>query len=778
MDFLYQILDSPSKLIVFCLDREYRYMLFNTNHAQTMKQIWGVEIEEGKSMLDYITNEEDRLKAKANFDRAISGEEFTLYEEYGDEHLHRLYYEDFYSPLKDDKGKIIGLTVFVSDVSDRRRAALKIEEQEKLLNSINQNISEGLYRANNQGLIYVNKAMAEMFGFKSPQDMLKKEILSLYKHPKRRDELIRLLSLDGHYVNEEVIFLRQNGEEFVGLISSTSYRDEEGELFWDGAIRDVTEEREARRQIYENKQLLQSINHNINEAIYRSELGKGMIYVNDAFVKMFGYESSDEVLNMDPSMLYVNPEDRKKLGNMLIQDGSLTSEEIPFRRKDGSVFWGSVTSITSYADDRVLFDGAIRDITKQKEAEKQIKRQSELQKILVGISMEYLNLPMSKLDSAIEKSLMELGRFVNADRAYVFEIDYEAYTCSNTHEWCREGINPEIDNCQNLPLTMIEELVEKYNRGEPGILADVNTISNNEFREFLKAQSIKSVITVPCMKDGVGTGFVGFDFVRAYSIIEENEIVLLKLFAEMLVNVQNRFQHQKERQKLLETTTRQNARLKDFSYITSHNIRSSVANFMGLLEIQQNSPENPEISRMLRITADKLNTTISNINELLNFEEEIEKIQRTYCNLHETIQHAIELADQMIRTKKARVINKVQENVEIKAFPAYLDSIFHNLITNAVKYGVTGKSKEIIITAARENNGYLVQISDQGLGMNLNQYGHRLFSLGARFHPSQGEEGQGMGLFMTKQQLEAMGGNIEVESEVNIGTTFKVWLHE
>ena len=77
-----------------------------------MKHIWGVDIAVGNNMLDYIKNPDDLLKAKINFDRALSGESFILEEEYGDTELDRRYYEDVYSPIFDENGKIIGLTLF------------------------------------------------------------------------------------------------------------------------------------------------------------------------------------------------------------------------------------------------------------------------------------------------------------------------------------------------------------------------------------------------------------------------------------------------------------------------------------------------------------------------------------------------------------------------------------------------------------------------------------------------------------------------------------------
>ncbi|MFQ6613332.1 MAG: PAS domain S-box protein [Fidelibacterota bacterium] len=112
------IIESPRKVVIFSLDRKYRYTGFNRSHRETMKAIWGVDIAIGKSMLTYIKRTGDRKKAKANFDRALKGESFTLVEEYGSA-PNRLYYEDLYSPIKGPSGNIIGLTVFQTDVTER-----------------------------------------------------------------------------------------------------------------------------------------------------------------------------------------------------------------------------------------------------------------------------------------------------------------------------------------------------------------------------------------------------------------------------------------------------------------------------------------------------------------------------------------------------------------------------------------------------------------------------------------------------------------------------------
>nr|WP_054858658.1 PAS domain-containing protein [Methanobacterium formicicum] len=126
---LNSIFEGPENIIAFSLDQNYQYIFFNQTHSQTMKNIWGADIEIGKSIMDYISYPEDREKAKENFDRALSGENFIIIEEYGKESLSRNYWENVYNPIQSDK-KIIGINVFCIDITERQEAenALKLSQ--------------------------------------------------------------------------------------------------------------------------------------------------------------------------------------------------------------------------------------------------------------------------------------------------------------------------------------------------------------------------------------------------------------------------------------------------------------------------------------------------------------------------------------------------------------------------------------------------------------------------------------------------------------------------
>lgn len=719
MDYLEEIMNSPSRVIFFCLDKEYRYLVFNRNHSETMRAIWGIDIEKGHSMLDYISNENDKIKAKANFDRALSGEEFTLIEEYGDEELLRSYYEDYYSPLRNEASEIIGLIVYVTDISERRKAEIRTQESQQLLESITSNIQEGIYRSTiDKGPIYVNDWFLKIYGYKSLEEIQKTTPHDFFVDPKARDSLVQKLRVELKITNERVHYKKKNGQTFWALLSASLEKGADGTEYMDGAVRDISIQKVAEDRLKASQRLLESINQNISEGIYRSDKN-GLIYVNQAFANLFGYETPTEVLKSDAPVLYKDPKQRELLIELLEKEGHFENQEVIFLRKDKTEFI-CLTSSTSYTDENgtLFWDGAIRDITNERKTLEEIRRNEQLIK---SISQNINEGIYRSTDTEgliyVSDGFVKMFGYQTPQEVASLDPD-ELYRHPEDREKLRKRLE-EDGRCENLEV---------------------------EFRR----------------KDG--TFFYGS--LTSTSFVDETDQVI---FDGAIRDIS-------ERRKLLETATHQNDRLKEFSYITSHNIRSLASNLQGLVHIQEADPSNPDINGMLKITADKLNDTIANINELLNFEHEFESMRTRPCNLTDTIQRAVEMNDLIINEKKAEINSLLPEELMVPGFQAYLDSIFHNLISNAVKYGVTEKQHSVKICHELIEDAHCVSVQDWGIGIDLTRHANKLFNLGSRFH-SDHSDGQGLGLFMTKRQVEAMGGRIEVESEPNQGTTFKVWLN-
>jgi PAS domain S-box-containing protein len=128
-NLLQGVLESP-KDVLYSLLTKNTDILLSIKPSNTMEQIWGVNIEVGVSMLNYITDPADREKARMNFIRALAGEEFTLVEEYGDSSLNRLWYSNTYSPLKEMK-KYNRPTLVLIDITDRKRLRSELPRSSK-----------------------------------------------------------------------------------------------------------------------------------------------------------------------------------------------------------------------------------------------------------------------------------------------------------------------------------------------------------------------------------------------------------------------------------------------------------------------------------------------------------------------------------------------------------------------------------------------------------------------------------------------------------------------
>jgi PAS domain S-box-containing protein len=153
---LRSLIESPPGIIIFALDRQYRYLAYNQNHAHSMQRTWGAQLAVGVDMLGLIALADERDRARGNFDRALSGEYFTRIEEHGDSHAERRYDEGHYSPVRDDAGQIVGLSVYVRDITEQRRAELALDRYRGQLEALVEQRTAELTATHGQ-LLYAQK---------------------------------------------------------------------------------------------------------------------------------------------------------------------------------------------------------------------------------------------------------------------------------------------------------------------------------------------------------------------------------------------------------------------------------------------------------------------------------------------------------------------------------------------------------------------------------------------------------------------------------------------
>ncbi|WP_084203411.1 sensor histidine kinase [Psychroserpens damuponensis] len=229
-------------------------------------------------------------------------------------------------------------------------------------------------------------------------------------------------------------------------------------------------------------------------------------------------------------------------------------------------------------------------------------------------------------------------------------------------------------------------------------------------------------------------------------------------------------------QSLLDVTTDQNARLLNFAHIVSHNLKSHSGNLVMLLDLMEH--EDPEAAKnsffpLIGTAVGHLRETVNNLNEIAFMNTKIHDDLST-VRLYNAIEKTLFSVKAIILDTKATIINEVPDGLKIKTIPAYLDSIILNFLSNALKYKKENV-RPIVTLKTRVSDEYIIiDIKDNGLGIDLKRHGDKLFGMYNTFHKH--KDSRGLGLFITKNQIEAIGGKIKVDSEINVGTTFSLYL--
>ncbi|MGN6395533.1 MAG: PAS domain-containing sensor histidine kinase [Mucilaginibacter sp.] len=220
----------------------------------------------------------------------------------------------------------------------------------------------------------------------------------------------------------------------------------------------------------------------------------------------------------------------------------------------------------------------------------------------------------------------------------------------------------------------------------------------------------------------------------------------------------------------------QNKRLQNFAYIVSHNLRSHSGNLQFMVNLHEESEsaeDRAEVFAHIKSISSSLATTVEHLNEIVMIHTETDKERKTleFEGVFKTVVSALQ---SNIDSTNARVEYDFNQCPVIEYIPAYLESIFQNLLTNALKYRHPDRPPVITCRTLRDNNHVYMLFEDNGVGIDMERYGDKLFGMYKTFH--QNSDAKGIGLFITRNQIESMGGTIKVDSTVNVGTKFTIRL--
>ena len=216
-----------------------------------------------------------------------------------------------------------------------------------------------------------------------------------------------------------------------------------------------------------------------------------------------------------------------------------------------------------------------------------------------------------------------------------------------------------------------------------------------------------------------------------------------------------------------------NKELKQFAYITSHNLRSPVANLLMLMRLfktDELSEKNRSLFEKTDLSIHQLNQTLEDLNEILSARFKSDKNED--IAFETVLIEVIHSISEEIENTGAKITYDFDAASRIFYSRKALHSIFLNLVTNAIKYAKPGTNPSIFISTNMDKEHIFLQARDEGIGIDLEKHGKKIFGLYQRFHNV--SSGKGLGLYIIKNQVEAQNGSISVDSEEGEGATFTI----
>lgn len=427
------------------------------------------------------------------------------------------------------------------------------------------------------------------------------------------------------------------------------------------------------------------------------------------------------------------------------------------------------------------FTAFIRDITESKLIHEALQRQNQLYEILSKIAQDFINLSVENVNESINNSLKELAIQSNADRAYIFEFDWQARVCNNTFEWCADGISPQIEELQEIPFDSMTWWLDKHQNGEALYIADVFALPETDgVREILEPQEVKSLIAIPVMNENICTGFVGFDSVRKHHSYSKNEQILLSFYTQLLTNLDKRVNMEEELRYERNQAHAASKAKSEFLANMSHEIRTPLNGIIGFTELLLKTALEKNQQQYAQNVVTSSYSLLGIINDILDFSKieagklELDPIK---TDIIELVEHAADIVKYQASQKGLELLLNIDTKTPrfVIADPIRINQILVNILSNAVKFTHEGEVELRLMSQEVDEREaiFTFSIRDTGIGIS-NAQKHKLFKAFSQADSSTSRKygGTGLGLVISNLLAHKMDSKIEFISNEQNGSTF------
>ncbi len=635
---------------------------------------------------------------------------------------------------------VTSVIVNMRDVTFRKEAERKMFASEVKFRSLIENTHDGITLMSAEGkLLYLSSACTRIVGY-TPEELVGTDPRDL-SHPDDLEPVAIILGglypRFGEMATAEYRLKHKNGEWrwLKSTITNLLHEEHVGAFVFN--YEDITEQKRTEALIRQSERMMADAEKMAHFGSWELDIhgnAFGELRWSEEVFRIFGHEPGSVAVSTEVFFEAVHPEDVARVAEATAQaqaENKRYSIDHRVILPDGAVRWVHEDAEFVTVDEAAglyKFLGTVQDITDKKEAEdKLLKSKANLKAIFYNTEIGYImldeNMRVVTFNPQAERLVqMVYMKAIQPGDLFTGQVKgfYEAGRLTALLKKVIDGENMIFDHKAVLP-----------EGGEVWYGIRINPIVGND-------RNVHGI----CIS---------------------------------IADITLRKQQELEREKITTDLMQRNKDLEQFTYVISHNLRAPLTNIMGLSQLLQDDGQDAEFrkiyNKQLSVSVEKMDIIIKDLNYILQTKKELSEVKEavTFTELVNDIKLSIE---NIMRQEHVEVITDFTQTDVFLTVKSYLYSIFYNLITNSIKYRRPGVPPVIEITSRLDAKKLQLVFSDNGLGIDLKRRSNEVFGLFKRFHHH--TEGKGMGLFMTKTQVQTLGGSISVESEIDSGTRFLI----
>ncbi|WNB18583.1 PAS domain-containing protein [Marivirga arenosa] len=663
--------------------------------------------------------------------------------------------------------------------------------------SLMHNIPGTFYQAlfdNRRTFFFLSESIQEITGFSNDEFLNQNISFQDLIHPQDRDKVFDIIELsisnNNYWEIEYRIFNKNN--EIVWLYERGKFTHEKynDKYIIDGFIMNITDKKESEIEFLRTKEILDKtnevaqigsweINYETNK-IYWSSITKNIHEVALNF--QITIENVYSFFKKDNSYLKA-----KSLFDDAIINGLPFDTELEIVTAKGLEKWVRITAQPEFVQGKVkrLF-GSIQDITKRKRDSIKILKQNKFRELVAIISSNFVKSNLREISELMNDTLKKCIDYFSADRSFIFQINNQEGTISNTFDQRIEGVADFQHRVQKRSLNDFPWFSSLILKKEVFTILDVDDLPESAIKEKTEwqLQGIKSILFLKFDINNKPAGVIGLASHTKKFYWNLEDINDLKVISNIVSDALSRYQLELNLIKEKLKADKANNAKSEFLASMSHEIRTPLNAILGFSEILFNRSTNASDKKQLAIILNSGKSLLNLINDLLDISK-IESgnlsLNSEMLELKQMLFKIEQMFSELAKENNVKLEFQIENNIPdfIYIDPIRLQQILVNLIGNALKFTKNGNVNVIISFNENlliQNEGVLYfNISDTGIGISENS----LSKIFESFH--QGTDmiskefgGTGLGLTITKKLLDLMNGNIEVESKLGEGSIFKI----